>query len=121
MKWLIIEPNRLIEVGGEPTLELIEQVVGGLPERLSVQGPGYVRGYCDDEGVLKGKVPNALATLFYREHGYMGDQCVIHGTVALTGGDWVGDFDDIPDWVREKLLELVPRARAINDATGVRV
>jgi hypothetical protein len=118
MTYLVVEPHRLLEVGAVPTPEMLERVVGGLPQTISVRGPGFVRGYCDDSGVLKRSEPNILATLFYRAHGYMGDRCVIHGTVALTGGDGTGGYADVPAWVREELLALVPRAKDIDQAAG---
>jgi hypothetical protein len=116
MKWLVIEPHRLISCDGDPTQTVIEKLLEAPPRRTTLSGPGYLRAHWDDDGARKMLEPNMLATLFLREHGHAEGAGVIQGTMVLTGGDWAGGGDDVPDWVEGALVALIPRAKAIYDA-----
>ena len=120
MRIIVIAERHLLMADAKPSPDVLRTIVGGLPQALSVRGPGHVRGYCDDMGPMKGDAPNVLATLFYRKHGYIGERGTIVGAVALTGGDGTGGYADCPHWVLEELNALVPQATAINDLATAR-
>ena len=120
MKIIVIAERHLLMADAVPTPEVLHKIIGGLPETLSVKGPGHVRGHWNNSRALMGEPPNVLATLFHRRNGSIGDREVVVGTVALTGGDGVGGYADCPDWVLDRLEALLPEARAINGLASAR-
>ena len=96
MKTIAIRTDGTIEtIEIEPGLDSIQSAVGGYIEALQLTLE--VHAYIDEEGKLKGKKPNVMATMLCQKLGVglmPGD--IIVGDMFLFGSD-DGDSIDVPE------------------------
>lgn len=93
----------------EPSLAALQQQVGGYIEGIGPDWdhPAQWRGYCDEEGKVKGLAPNPVATSLAAAFGWQrlpGD--VLCGPVIFLGEDAGGDVADVPAALVGFLLEV---------------
>ena len=73
------------------TLEQLQKMVGGYVEQVKVQYEGRRLYACiDEEGKLKLKEPNVMATLMYRTANPGSNQIIVGDMVILDGVKWHG-------------------------------
>ena len=110
MKAIVITAGGMvsqIEVlqNGEPLYELVRDTVGGYMEHIYFPGlPGYI-GTVDEEGKLKNKPVNLLATRLYNNPL----DCLVGDVIILKYGTYKGDSDivGIPDEEANRLMNLI--------------
>lgn len=116
MRALIIEPHRLLSADIEDMeqAEVLQRVLGVSVDEQDIRGPGDPRAY---RAVPQPGVElelNALATLFYRDHCVLAPDEVVSGNVVVLASDYESN---VPDWVTEALQALVPKVRAMGEAS----
>jgi hypothetical protein len=117
MRVLIIEPHRLLSADIEDVeqrAEVLQRVLGVSVDKQDIPGPGDPRAYRSVQQPGVELELNALATLFYREHGSLARDEVVSGNVVVLAGD---DEANVPDWVTEALQALVPKVQAMGGAS----
>ena len=110
MKAIIISSDEKIsqvdvEQNGEPLYQLVRDTVGGFMEHIYFPGlPGFV-GTVDEEGKLKGKPVNLLATRLYKNPL----DFLVGDVIILKYGTFEGDSDivGIPDEEAKRLMDKI--------------
>ena len=109
MKAIVIKQDGTIEnVEIESGLDSLQEAVGGMIEALQLTPE--VHAYIDEEGKLKGKGVNVMASMLCKklEIGLMPGDMIV-GDMILLGTGTEGDSIDIPDnfIANNELLEYV--------------
>ena len=94
-----------VEKNGEPLYELVRKTVDGFMEHIYFPGlPGFV-GTVDEEGKLKNKAVNIIATRLYKNPL----DCLVGNVIILKYGTYKGDSDivGIPDEEAQRLMEKI--------------
>ncbi len=94
-----------VEKNGEPLYELVRDTIGGYMEHIYFPGlPGFV-GTVDEEGKLKCKPVNILATRLYQNPL----DVLVGDVIILKYGTFEGDSDivGIPDEEANRLMNLI--------------
>ncbi len=110
MKAIVIKADNSVfmidvEQNGEPLYELVRKTVDGFMEHIYFPGfPGYI-GTVDEEGKLKGKPVNVLATRLYQNPL----DCLVGDIIILKYGTYKGDSDivGIPDEEANRLMNKI--------------
>ncbi len=94
-----------VQTNGEPLYELVRKTIGGFIEHIYFPGlPGFI-GTVDEEGKLKGKPVNLLASWLYRNPL----DFLVGDVIILKYGTYQGDSDivGIPDEEANRLMNLI--------------
>ena len=94
-----------VEKNGEPLYELVRKTVDGFMEHIYFPGlPGFV-GTVDEEGKLKHKPVNLLATRLYKNPL----DFLVGDVIILKYGTFEGDSDivGIPDEEAKRLMDKI--------------
>ena len=94
-----------VQQNGEPLYELVRKTVDGFMEHIYFPGlPGFI-GTVDEEGKLKNKPVNLLATRLYKNPL----DCLVGDVIILKYGTYKGDSDiiGIPDEEANRLMNLI--------------
>ncbi|MBQ7950285.1 MAG: DUF3846 domain-containing protein [Clostridia bacterium] len=94
-----------VEKNGEPLYDLVRKTVDGFMEHIYFPGlPGYI-GTVDEEGKLKEKPVNVLATRLYQNPL----DFLVGDVIILKYGTFEGDSDivGIPDEEANQLMNLI--------------
>ena len=94
-----------VEKTGEPLYDLVRKTVDGFMEHIYFPGlPGYI-GTVDDEGKLKNKPVNVLATRLYQNPL----DFLVGDVIILKYGTFEGDSDivGIPDEEANRLMNKI--------------
>lgn len=94
-----------VEKNGEPLYQLVRDTIGGYMEHIYFRGlPGFV-GTVDEEGKLKNKPVNLLATRLYKNPL----DFLVGDVIILKYGIFEGDSDivGIPDEEANRLMNLI--------------
>lgn len=99
----------VIEAGEQPVVKDVSDLnaeVGGWIEAkmLPVEEKSMI--YMDEEGRMKGLPINEVATQLCQEHGLIGNDTVIVGTVVIMGVDGYGENSDVSETLVEQIVEI---------------
>lgn len=106
MRWALISENGAVTAReDEPTLEALQQAVGGYIEAVELNGATM---FCNEDGKLSGLPLNEAATFIARRSGAIRTLDAIVGNAVLTGEpDSNGDITDLDEaWLRRALDTL---------------
>jgi hypothetical protein len=106
-KALVIHASGKYEVvDRELNLQALQGAVGGWIEPVRLGRDAIL--WDDEEGKIKGKPENELATLLAHSRGALWPNDVIVGDVIITGLEPPGDDDmrSVPDWVPEQVERM---------------